>query len=897
MTLSSYTQHEPIEIQNDTALATYAVSGTGDPGTPYILEGWNITTDDLRAIFIGFTTKYFIVRDCWLLGARDAAQRGILIDAVANGTALIEHVHCESWYVGIEVSSSPETVVKGCSIQDCQEGLFMSSSTNSTVFNNTVFENDDWGVSVYSQSVTVANNTLWGNTHGIGVFHVDDVRVENNTLIDDGFSFLLDTIASYETISEKNNIVNGMALLLLVNKDGTTYDGGFGQAILINCTGAKLANQNLSYCETGAYLRWCTDCQIRDSHLDHNDGSGLHVYYSDNIDIENVSTSLNSLYGFELTHCTVNITDCDIVQNKRGVESTGSWGALSIQNSSFVNNTDFGLSLTAGWNESVTDNTFTDDGIYCLSWTMEDYVGYTDNITGNLANGRPLVFYSSLENVTISSPHGQIFLFNCSNVMLSSLDCSHTVIGISIAFSNGCSIIDSDCGFAKQMAVSILFSNFTLVQNVNCGNSYYNGIQVVRTEETTLLDNYCSNDMTGIAFYDSKSGLLEENTLTGNRNRGLQISNSADTLVYSNICNHNQFYGIYAQQSTGLTFANNTCNFNNEDGMYIEECSEIVLEGNDYEMNAYSGLFLDSSWSCILTSNRIADNQLDGLYVLGGISFDINWNTILANGGCGIFIGAMESVLMHNIIALNDGYGAYLISCINMSVHHNTFVNNNGGGIQARCTGHFTVLWYDQSTAQGNYWSDWGGVGPYFIDGDAEARDIYPLGEVDSDSDTLPDSWEIANGLNPFSADSDADSLPDAWEVMYGLNPLANDTAGDLDDDGLSNLEEYILGLNPASNDSDGDSMPDLWEVQNYLNPLYNDAGFDPDGDDISNLYEYLGGTNPHVYNGSSTTTTTTTTQVSGDMLPVILAGVGGFSIAIVIIILIQMYVKRRRAS
>ncbi|MBE0525954.1 MAG: right-handed parallel beta-helix repeat-containing protein, partial [Candidatus Thorarchaeota archaeon] len=204
MTLSSYTQHDPIDIRNDTALAFYAVSGTGDPGTPYILEGWNITTEIGTSINIQGTTKYFVVSDCWLKGAGSEYVRGLKVHFVASGTAVIERVHCESWGVGIEVSSTSEAIVTGCSIRDCQEGLLMSSATNSTVFNNTIFENSGWGMSIYSHSNTVANNTLWGNTHGLGVFSVNDVRLENNTLNGDGFSLQLDSIAGYETVSEKD---------------------------------------------------------------------------------------------------------------------------------------------------------------------------------------------------------------------------------------------------------------------------------------------------------------------------------------------------------------------------------------------------------------------------------------------------------------------------------------------------------------------------------------------------------------------------------------------------------------------------------------------------------------------------------------------------------------------
>ena len=53
------------------------------------------------------------------------------------------------------------------------------------------------------------------------------------------------------------------------------------------------------------------------------------------------------------------------------------------------------------------------------------------------------------------------------------------------------------------------------------------------------------------------------------------------------------------------------------------------------------------------------------------------------------------------------------------------------------------------------------------------------------------------NASGPIGDDSDGDSLPDVWEETYGFNPLVADSAGDLDSDGLSNVEEFTAGTDP----------------------------------------------------------------------------------------------------
>ncbi len=57
-------------------------------------------------------------------------------------------------------------------------------------------------------------------------------------------------------------------------------------------------------------------------------------------------------------------------------------------------------------------------------------------------------------------------------------------------------------------------------------------------------------------------------------------------------------------------------------------------------------------------------------------------------------------------------------------------------------------------------------------------------------------TWTVAN-------DSDSDGLPDDWELAHGLNPADNtDAAGDLDGDGATNADEYTAGTDPASRTS-----------------------------------------------------------------------------------------------
>ena len=95
--------------------------------------------------------------------------------------------------------------------------------------------------------------------------------------------------------------------------------------------------------------------------------------------------------------------------------------------------------------------------------------------------------------------------------------------------------------------------------------------------------------------------------------------------------------------------------------------------------------------------------------------------------------------------------------------------------------------------------------------------------------------------------DTDSDGIPDTWETDHGMDPSdATDASKDSDGDGLTNFQEFLNGTDPDSVDSDGDGMPDGWEVAMGLDPTDpKDAKEDKDKDGASNLEEYKKGTDP----------------------------------------------------
>ena len=76
-------------------------------------------------------------------------------------------------------------------------------------------------------------------------------------------------------------------------------------------------------------------------------------------------------------------------------------------------------------------------------------------------------------------------------------------------------------------------------------------------------------------------------------------------------------------------------------------------------------------------------------------------------------------------------------------------------------------------------------------DGVPDSQDAFPL-----DPEETLDTDKDGTGNNA-DEDDDNDGMPDTWELAYGLNPLIDDGSEDPDRDEVSNINEYNKGTEP----------------------------------------------------------------------------------------------------
>ncbi|MCX8174436.1 MAG: right-handed parallel beta-helix repeat-containing protein, partial [Thermoplasmata archaeon] len=152
-----------------------------------------------------------------------------------------------------------------------------------------------------------------------------------------------------------------------------------------------------------------------------------------------------------------------------------------------------------------------------------------------------------------------------------------------------------------------------------------------------------------------------------------------------------------------------------------------------------------NSESNILTGNEVRRNYW-GVCIENSVFTTIN-NNIISQNTFGVYLyNSNSSTISYNWITNNSDYGAYLTSySSDNTIHHNNFIANNGAskGLTGNCQAYDTGgnRWYistkDGKGLEGNYWSNWDGIGDYPIDGGTN-KDPSPFDKPVSEFSQLP---------------------------------------------------------------------------------------------------------------------------------------------------------------
>ena len=204
--LNDLIDHDPIFITHDDNFTDYGFPGTGSSSSPYVIEGLRIVNTTTYGIYIVYTTKFFIIRDCYI----DVNSYGISVIQVAAMTATIENnTCCYHTKYGIAIGDSDQATVKNNYCHHNEDiGVYVYRSENTVIQNNTC-KQGDWGICIWdTTSCETSENYCVLNNQGIRIIDaVDDIIEKNycNQNIKDGIYL---TMMSNSVILQNNTFNN-----------------------------------------------------------------------------------------------------------------------------------------------------------------------------------------------------------------------------------------------------------------------------------------------------------------------------------------------------------------------------------------------------------------------------------------------------------------------------------------------------------------------------------------------------------------------------------------------------------------------------------------------------------------------------------------------------------------
>jgi len=184
------TSHAPIRINSDSEFnATNGVTGgSGTSSDPYIIDNWDIdATGAGCGIYIGNTTKHFVIRNCTVYNASNSGA-GIQLYEVWNGELSNNTIYNSTYGVMVFHANKCNAVSNNVSYNE--GGIYFDMSESCMISNNTINHNDIFGMKLlatYGNSIVSYNNISDNGNFGVSMQSSWDIEITNNVIVNNGY--------------------------------------------------------------------------------------------------------------------------------------------------------------------------------------------------------------------------------------------------------------------------------------------------------------------------------------------------------------------------------------------------------------------------------------------------------------------------------------------------------------------------------------------------------------------------------------------------------------------------------------------------------------------------------------------------------------------------------------
>ena len=245
-------------------------------------------------------------------------------------------------------------------------------------------------------------------------------------------------------------------------------------------------------------------------------------------------------------------------------------------------------------------------------------------------------------------------------------------------------------------------------------NQDFYGIHSLWSYNITIKDNkifsikdnkkFSAGD-SGISTQNSYNGTYSNNLISGNNDRGIEISSGHDSVISYNNASNNYGRGISVggdrlevnnnlaeNNGDGISISSNIANiFNNlamnngEHGIIVGG-NNITLKNNTSTHNGLNGFYLSSVVNSSITNNTIIDNRKWGIYLLSGSKNNIFKNNSLENSGYAFTMYSnLNDISSHSIDKTNKLNGRFIYYFTNQLGLSASNFTNSGQTILINC--------------------------------------------------------------------------------------------------------------------------------------------------------------------------------------------------------------------
>lgn len=162
-----------------------------------------------------------------------------------------------------------------------------------------------------------------------------------------------------------------------------------------------------------------------------------------------------------------------------------------------------------------------------------------------------------------------------------------------------------------EPVISINETNGASIEGISATGSQVAGIRLTRSSGVALKGNHLTDNLYGIALYDSSENRIEGNAADLNENYGIYLEKSHRNRVVKNSASSNGDRGIFLSASNGNTVVGNTANLNTWNGIVLWSAKDNIIRGNKTLRNTYGLVLTESS------GNTVEDNtSLPNVFII-----------------------------------------------------------------------------------------------------------------------------------------------------------------------------------------------------------------------------------------------------------------------------------------